>query len=192
MLSQVNDQGNISRSQTLTIYPYNAYSKTAQKEYEKRLDKYNVDRESWQENITNLALAMTGPGSEDQIVNYFTIDRFGLWNCAREISKEIMTDQISDFVATNDSFEPVRIYVFNDRHSVYMSKETDIYKDHYQIDDADTRILARDKDGNMFICHQKEAEIDGFKLYFEPVTGATREELDKIFDQVGYCVDCSS
>ena len=128
---------------------------------------------------------MVGSSNKDQIVNYFTINRFGLWNCAREISKEIMTDQISDFIFNNDSFEPVRIYVFNDRHSVYMSKDTDIYNDHYQIDDADTRILARDKDGNMFVCHQKETEPDGFKLFFEPVTGATREELDKVFNKVG-------
>ena len=150
------------------------------------MEKYIVDQRIWQDMVVEKARALSESMiNNNQIVNYFTIDRFGLWNCAKEISEDLLTDQITDFISNDNSFVPVRIYVFNDRYSVYMSKDIEMYNNHFYLNDIDTRVLAKDKKGNMFVCNQKETRPEGFKLFFEPINGATTEELNKLFEKVG-------
>lgn len=185
-LSQIDDKGLISKTQYLTIYPYRAYSIAAQKTYEKNYASYVTNQQRWENKIQDLATAMFSEQvMEDQIVNHFSIDRFGLWNCAKEISPESMNDQIEAYMLSGQVFEPTRVYVFNNQTSFYMSKESDLFSNHYRLADEHTRIMAMDEQGAMFLCDQKKTESGGYLLNFIPMDGTNQEELDRAFGITG-------
>ncbi len=124
------NEGNIVR--TFEVYPAIENTDRANKVYLEQLEEYNIRMEQWEADVLvevqdmREQEAIADNGDWKEIVNRFKINRFGLWNCGKEIEFENALKVNANFVDENGAAIAVnKLFVTNkDKQLYYFAPNT--------------------------------------------------------------------
>lgn len=123
LVYETND-GNILR--TFEVYPAVEYTEEAEELYQEKLKEYEIRMKQWETDVlVEVEHLKQGESIEDavawkEILNKFKINRFGLWNCGKEIELENALKVNANFVDENGAAVAVnRLFVTNKNKQLY-------------------------------------------------------------------------
>jgi hypothetical protein len=118
------NEGNIVR--TFEVYPAIENSEEAKLFYEEKLKEYDIRMKQWETDVLveveHLAEQETIADNVDwkEIINKFKINRFGLWNCGKEIELENALKVNASFVDENGAAIAInKLFVTNKNKQLY-------------------------------------------------------------------------
>lgn len=125
------NEGNIVR--TFDVYPAIEYTEEAKRFYLEKLNEYDIRMKQWetgvQVEVERLAEqeAISDKVDWKNIVNRFKINRFGLWNCGKEIELENALKVNASFVDENGAAIAInKLFVTNkDKQLYYFAPNTE-------------------------------------------------------------------
>ncbi|MCP4442157.1 MAG: hypothetical protein GY810_24870 [Aureispira sp.] len=161
----------------MNILPIIPYTKKAQEAYSDQLKIYNIALKDWQTTIdSELALWKTeqetnaiADNSTKTIINRFSIDQFGLWNCgnALDASKEAIP---ANFVTEDGQGIAVQqIFVADKANSLFYSISDETIDNKLEIaynEDAQQLLWGLTPEGELLVAHTSKHPADGGKNTF--------------------------
>lgn len=123
LVYETND-GDIVR--TFEVYPAVEYTEEAEELYQEKLKEYEIRMKQWEKDVLvevehlKEGASMADAVAWKEIINKFKINRFGLWNCGKEIELENALKVNANFVDENGAAVAVnRLFVTNKNKQLY-------------------------------------------------------------------------
>ena len=123
-LTREEDGGDVVK--VLEVYPFVAATNDSERKYERDLVQYHEKLKAWESEVAIAAAEMQAKGDAvasvgwKEIVNRFSINRFGLWNCGKtvEMQEELQID--ANFIDENGAELVVnKLFITNKNKQLY-------------------------------------------------------------------------
>ncbi len=152
------------------------------------VEQQNAAQRNFTEQITTLANNQSGDlanWQQRKVINRFTANRLGVWNCALPYQPELTTVEAKFTLDGDRSFEPMTAYLVDQTHHtvqrLLVNRTAELRFDA----NAENAILAVDTEGKIYVATQKQftgIEGDQAKINLQPFTeqGEVKEQIKKL------------
>lgn len=158
----------VSVVRTFDVYPALAATPEARAQYQAEKKQYQADLEAWNTEVMALA-AQEAPAAIDSIVlvdivNHFSIHRFGLWNCGKPVEWNQALPIEAQFI--NEEGVPLaveQVFVTTPAQQLYYSapsQATNTAQLKYAKTEATPTIWAMSADGALWVANTPAAPAD--------------------------------
>jgi len=111
-------------TEVLEVYPVVAATADAQAEYERRLKRYNLALAQWNEDVVAEMQKIGGTGVNTTewvtLVNRFSVNRFGLWNCGKTVEMQEALEIAANFIdKTGKQVVVDQLFITNQEKQLY-------------------------------------------------------------------------
>lgn len=163
---------NGEQKKSIQILPIIPYTKDAQKHYEQELKIYKIALKDWKTSVqTDLEIWKTAQASKTlvnnstkTIINRFSVDQFGLWNCGNHIetSKKSM---LAEFVnETGQAIAVQQIFVADKNQNLFYSITDENIDNLLEISYNETEqqlLWGLTPEGELLVMHPQKHPADG-------------------------------
>lgn len=167
-------------TEVLEVYPVVAATADAQAEYERRLERYNIALVAWEKEVVAEMEQMSTEGAANstewvQLVNRFSVNRFGLWNCGKTVEMQENLEIAASFVdKTGKQIDVNQLFITNQEKQLYYfaPNSEDASKATLKYDvNASNVVWALTEDHMLLVANMDDSKPEGTQHTFlmEPV-----------------------
>jgi hypothetical protein len=171
---------------TFEVYPAVEYTKEAEELYQEKLKEYEIRMKQWETDVlVEVEHLKEGEAIENtvawkEIINKFKINRFGLWNCGKEIELENTLKVNASFVDENGGAIAInKLFVTNKNKQLYYFAPNTENKSTAELKyeaTVENKIWALTENNELLVASDKTTEGENLKFEMRSVGIVQTEE----------------
>ncbi|BDS13496.1 hypothetical protein [Aureispira anguillae] len=169
-------EGNIVRK--FEVYPVVVATQEAQKRYEAEMDDYHLKLEQWEQDVIAEAEQVANPQTIannermwNEVVNRFSIHRFGLWNCGKEVILKETLEIKASFVDENgNDIDINQLFITNNDQQLYYFASTTTQDNETSLKydaTAENKIWALTAENELLVANVEDEERPNNEFVFQ-------------------------